>query len=196
MEIISCGVFKLELEYLSRAGFLSLPRSYIPSRFHLYPSRLEKMLTRLIRQKTGAGKRVVLLFGDCHARMCEQEHSGLVSRVEGINCPDILLPRETYRQLRRQGAFFLLPDWAVHWQDIFQKELGLRGDTAKMFMQEMHSRLVYIDTGVMDPPRSHLGEMSKFSGLPFKILPVSLQILREKIIYAQQKFNGDLHHEG
>ena len=51
-------------------------------------------------------------------------------------------------------VFFLLADWAVHWQDIFKKKLGLCGDTAKLFMQDMHTRLVYFDTGVVKPPPS------------------------------------------
>lgn len=192
VEIISCGVFRLELESLCKAGLLFLPVSYLPSRLHMDPSRLKKILTNVINKKLRAGKRVVLVFGECHSHMYEQTHSDLISRVKGINCPDILLPGEIYRTLRRQGVFFLLADWAIHWQDIFKKELGLCGDTAKLFMQDMHTRLVYLDTGVIKPPLQHLGAMSAFSGLPFDILPVSLKVLQKKIRRALCKFDGEI----
>ncbi|SMD02013.1 Protein of unknown function [Desulfocicer vacuolatum DSM 3385] len=195
VEIISCGVFKLELEFLYKAGVFSMPVTYLPSQLHMYPHELKKKMAHLIKKKTQAGKRLLLLFGECHSHMYDQTQSSLISRVKGINCPDILLPGETYRSLRRQGVFFLLPDWALHWQDIFQKELGLAGDTAKLFMGDMHTRLVYLDTAVVDPPIQHLRAMSDFTGLPFDIFPVSLQVLQEKIACALGEFDGEVFYE-
>jgi hypothetical protein len=97
-----------------------------------------------------------------------------VRRTEGINCCEIILGRDTYRQLRREGAFFLMPEWALSWRKIFVSQLGLLGPRAKSFMQEMHTKLIYLDTGILPVPQAELAEASEFLGLPVEILPVSL----------------------
>ncbi len=102
--------------------------------------------------------------------MLDQESMPGVYRVKGMNCPDVLLGPEKYRSLRKQGAFILLPEWTLRWKEIFQTELGLDEHVAKDFMQEMHTKLIYLDTGSMPVPTDHLNEFSDYAGLDYEVL--------------------------
>jgi hypothetical protein len=98
-------------------------------------------------------------------------------RTGGINCCEIILGSDAYRALRREGAFFLMPEWALGWKKVFVGQLGLLGPCAREFMREMHTRLVYLDTGILPVPEAELAEASAFLGLPVEVRPVSLEPL-------------------
>jgi hypothetical protein len=119
----------------------------------------------------------VMAYGDCCGHMEEFCSEPGISRTRGINCCEIILGRETYRKLRREGAFFLMPEWATRWKEIFAGQLGLSGPCAKAFMQDMHTRLIYLDTGIQPVPWDDLNEASGYLGLPVEVLPVSLDPL-------------------
>lgn len=176
---ISCSIFRREIEALQASGRLDLPVDYLNSMLHMVPAKLETRLQETIGQARNQDpdRDVVLAFGDCCGHMEELGSGPGTSRTEGINCCEIILGHEAYRQLRREGAFFLMPEWAKSWKKVFMGQLGLLGPCAKAFMQEMHTRLVYLDTGVEPVPHAELAEASEFLGLPVEILPVSLDPL-------------------
>lgn len=176
---IACSIFKKEIEALQAGGGLDLPVGYLNSMLHMVPDKLELRL----RESLGAARsaapdqEIVLAFGDCCSHMENLDSGPGTARTEGINCCEIILGRDTYRKLRREGAFFLMPEWALSWKQIFVGQLGLAGPCAKAFMQEMHTRLIYLDTGILPVPHAELAEASEFMGLPVEVLPVSLDPL-------------------
>ena len=176
---IACSIFKNEIEALRAAGRLDLPADYLPSMLHMVPERLETRLQTALaearREEPGAA--IVLAYGDCCGHMEELAEGPGQARPEGINCCEILLGSETYRALRREGAFFLMPEWALGWKKVFVNQLGLLGPCAREFMREMHSRVVYLDTGILPVPEAELAEASAFLGLPVEVRPVSLDPL-------------------
>lgn len=174
---ISCSIFRKEIEALRASGKLDLPVDYLNSMLHLVPSKLEGQLEQALAAAQESGQEVVLAYGDCCGHMEEFGTQPGVHRTEGINCCEIVLGHETYRKLRREGAFFLMPEWALSWKKVFISQLGLMGPCAKSFMQEMHTKLIYLDTGVLPIPQAELAEASEFLGLPVEILPVSLEPL-------------------
>jgi len=171
---LACSILRREVEHLRHAGLLELPCRYVDSMLHMVPEKLGRVLDRQLAGRRGG---TVLLFGDCCAHMVDLEAAAGVARTQGVNCCEILLGSAEYRRLRRAGAFFLLPEWALDWRRVFQHQLGLRGDCAREFMREMHSRLVYLDTGLVAVPHAALAEMSEYSGLPLEILAIGLDHL-------------------
>ncbi len=176
---LACSIFKQEIEALRAAGRLDLPVSYLNSMLHMVPERLETRLQAALAtaREEAPEATVVLAYGDCCGHMEELEQEPGTRRTEGINCCEILLGSETYRALRREGAFFLMPEWALGWKKIFVNQLGLLGPCAREFMREMHSRLIYLDTGILPVPEAELAEASAFLGLPVEVRPVSLDPL-------------------
>jgi len=185
---LSCSIFKKEIEALQASGQLKLPVAFLNSMLHMVPAKLERRLQEALgaARAQDQNQAVVIAYGDCCGHMEGFESEPGTSRTEGINCCEIILGRETYRKLRREGAFFLMPEWALFWKRIFEGQLGLLGPCAKTFMQEMHTRLIYLDTGILPVPHAELAEASEFMGLPVEILPVSLDPLLSNLKQAVQ----------
>jgi len=174
--IIACSIFKYELEQLENDGKLTIPVIYLNSMLHMRPNELQTLLDAKIEAHRNF--RIILLFGDCHARMLDYEKNPNIFRTPGINCCEIILGSEKYRKLRRDGAFILLPEWADRWKEAFVDYMGFKTSKAiKPFMKEMHKKLVYVDTGLQEKNVPLLEEISAYMGLPLEIFPSSIDKL-------------------
>ncbi len=171
---IACSIFRREIEILQKENKLSIPVVYLDSMQHMVPEKLHWNMKRAIEEQIRQGRKVVLIYGECHAFINTHLDDPNIARVSGINCVETLLGRETYRILRKEGAFFLMPEWAVRWKTIFQKELGLSDENAKDLMKEMHTKLIYVDTGSVPVPIEIIDQISEYTGLPVEIKPVTL----------------------
>ena len=175
---IACSIFRREIEELQARGSLGVSVRYLGSMLHMVPAELGLQLDALIQQEQAKGQDILLGYGDCCAHMLDLEQEPGISRLEGINCCEILLGRDRYHALRRTGAFFLLPEWAMRWRAILEEELGLTASNARDLMRDLHTRLVYVDTGFVPVPEAALEEASAFTGLPWEVLTVDLDHLR------------------
>jgi len=176
--MICCSVLQAEVESLCKAHWPVHKLIYLPSMLHMHPERLASSLESVLDNELKEGHGVVLIYGDCCARMTALEALPGVVRTRGKNCCELLLGPEEYRRLLQEGAFFLIPEWARRWKEIFAKELGLNRDNATSLMQEMHRKLVYLDTGLAPAPETALKECAEYCGLPYEVQPVSLERLR------------------
>ncbi len=183
---LACSIFRQEIEALRAAGQITWPFHYLGSMLHMAPDRLETQLEAAWAARR-PGQALVLAYGDCCAHMLDFEARPGVARTQGLNCCEIMLGRAAYRQLRAAGAFFLIPEWAHRWREIFEQELGLRGQTAQDFMREMHTRLVYLDTGLAPIPHPLLADISAYAGLPMQILPLTLEPLLASLREAGER---------
>jgi hypothetical protein len=174
---IACSIFRRELEQFQAEGRTALSMRYLDSMLHMQPERLQERVQALLAEHLARGGDVVLVYGDCCPRMLDYQQLPGVARTAGINCCEILLGRERYRALRREGAFFLMPEWALDWRRAFHDALGPRKETARMLMRDMHTRLVYLDTGLVPAPERELEEIAEYTGLPVERMAVTLDAL-------------------
>lgn len=183
---IACSIFKREIEALQASGQLHLSVEYLTSMLHMVPARLESRLREALdaARAVNPEQTILLAYGDCCGHMEAFSATPGIIRTDGLNCCEIILGRERYRSLRREGAFFLMPEWALSWKRVFMDQLGLLGPCAKAFMQEMHTSLIYLDTGILPVPAAELEEAGAYMGLPVRILPVSLEPLRASLAQA------------
>jgi hypothetical protein len=166
--IIACSIFKNEIEHLKTLGKIKVPVVYINSMLHMVPRELQQVLD----EKLDEYKRykIVLVFGDCHARMVDYEKNKNVVRTQGINCCEILMGTDSYKRVRKEGAFILLPEWADRWTEVFMDYMGFkRQSELKSFMTDMHKKLVYVDTGFQKRNTPLLNQISEYTGLPLEI---------------------------
>lgn len=175
--LISCSVLRGEIEELRRSGRLAGPVEFVESMLHMHPERLSRVLEASLSAAQGRGQRVTLVYGDCCPEMTELAARPEVARPPCQNCCDLLLGKEEFRQLCRQGAFLLIPEWTRRWRRIFVDELGLNAENAKDLMREMHTKLIYLDTGVVPVPREELRACAEYCGLPYEVRPTALDIL-------------------
>ena len=120
----------------------------------------------------------VLVYGDCCHAVDRIEKTFGVARTQGVNCCEMLLGRGMYKSLMKEGVFFLLPEWTRRWEEVFTHELGLSQENAQDLMQEMHTRLVYLDTGIEPVPSGSIAACSAYCGLPVEIRQIPLTHLQ------------------
>ena len=142
--MVACSVLKAEVEKLHKHYWQDIPLRFLSSMLHMKPELLEQRLSALITEEASQGHQVLLVYGDCCSSMADMEILPGVARTSCYNCCGLLLGWDEYRRLEHEGAFFLIPEWAHRWQEIFNEELGLNHDNAHDLMQDMHSRLVII----------------------------------------------------
>lgn len=188
---IACSIFRPELTALAEAGEIDLSIRYVDSMLHTRPQELRRRLDTMVDEELAAGRQVLLLFGDCHSHMSEHEQMPGVWRVGGMNCTEIVLGAERYRSLRAQGGFFLMPEWAARWREALEAELGLSSAVGSQLMRELHSRLVYLDTGRAPVPTAQLRELADYSGLPCEVVRIDRGHLLAAIRSTQERM---AHH--
>jgi len=178
--IIACSIFKNEIEHLKDSGKINVPVIYLNSMLHMYPKELQKLLDLKIEEYKNY--KIILVYGDCHARMVDYEKNTNIKRTPGINCCEIFMGTEKYKEQRKEGAFILLPEWAERWKEAFIDYMGFKNSkSAKIFMNDMHKKLVYVNTGYTETNKMLLNEISDFLGLPIEISESSIEELAKTI---------------
>ena len=168
IRLLSCGIFKEEYQLLPPDLRLRLAPVFLDSMLHMDPEKLDAMLGNFL-QGLG-GKPAVISFGDCCPHMQELGSVACVARTRGVNCCEIYLGRERYRKLCREQTFFLMPEWAMRWERVVKKELGLADrQLARDFMAQSMSKAMYIDTGIIPIPEAELAAFSDHTGLAVSI---------------------------
>lgn len=179
--IISCGIFSKELERLKAGPLRGLKILLLDSMLHMQPAHLDDVVGEVLDNHPG--RRTLLVYGDCGPNLVRRSSAPGVRRVEGMNCCEILLGEERYRALRKEGVFFLMPEWTLRWEEVFKNQLGLTdAATARDFMHEMHSRLIYLDTGLVTIPEKHLTAIADHFTMPVEIKRVGLDHLLKAIV--------------
>ena len=182
---LCCGVLRAEMEALHRQGVISGEMIFLDSMLHMDPAILEAKLIAALEQNTNRTGRLVLVYGDCSPKMLNLERRFQVGRVDAVNCAQLLVGHDRYRQLMRENAFMILPEWAGRWEHIMKCELGLTREVAHDLMCENRGELVYLDTGLTPVPEKELGEFSAYSGLPFRVETVSLNLMLAALLKAR-----------
>lgn len=182
---LSCGVVRAEMEELQRRGLIDGELLFLDSMLHMEPPQLEAKLTAALEKECGQPGCLVLVYGDCSSHMLDLVRRFHVGRVNIINCAQLLLGRERYRQLMREEAFLVLPEWALRWEHIMKNELGLNRDVAHILMGENRGVLVYLDSGLVPVPEEQLKAFSAYSGLSWRVETVTLDCMLTALLEAQ-----------
>ncbi|NLF92560.1 MAG: DUF1638 domain-containing protein, partial [Oligosphaeraceae bacterium] len=186
---LSCGVLKAEMEQLHRDGQIRGELRFLDSMLHMDPQQLQAVLGAELTELDAKGSRVVLVYGDCCSRMLDLVRQFGINRVSAINCAQMLVGRNRYRELMRDQAFMLLPEWAQRWKEILQGELGLHAEVACDLMRENRRELVYLDTAVAPVPWQAIEECAAYTGLPWRVEKVTLDPLLALLLQAE---SGDI----
>ncbi len=188
---IACTVFRTALETLRERGEFDLPVRYLDSLLHMQPKELARRLEARVEREHDQGNQILLLYGDCDPYMIERVGKLGVCRPEGVNCFELLLGSDRFRKLRREGAFFVLPDWAHRWQEVVQLGIGTQRESIRCVMTDMHSKLVYLDLGSIPVPEEDMRAFSDYLGLPWEVVSVSTDHLGAAIATAQEELSQD-----
>lgn len=188
---ISCTVFRPEIEFLQRRGEITFPVSYVDSKLHMHPERLYEALRSRLDDVLQDDARVILFFGDCHIQMRRFPKNPRIVRLDGLNCGDIFLGRQRYKELMKQRAFLLFPEWAARWRTVFRELAQSCSRNSLLFFRDAQAKLVYLDTGTCPVPKAEIEACSAELGLPWELQPMTLEhfrgLIRNAVIRLRHK---------
>lgn len=172
---LSCGVLQGELQKLLDDCLIAGNLLALDSMLHMRPELLDKVLRDLLNELPATVAKV-LVYGDCCAGMVDIEVEFKLARVNAINCAQMLLGREKYRDMMRRESFMFLPEWAERWETVFKQELGLfTPEQAHMVIGDNRKEIIYLDTGLIPVPYEKMQACSQFTGLEWHIEKILLE---------------------
>jgi hypothetical protein len=187
---LACSVLKREIELLYEKGEINVEPFFLDSTLHVKPEVLHQQMVESLDHYLSTGVRIILVYGDCHAYMIDLEQNDRIIRTPGINCCEILLGHDEYRKLRTERAFLIMPEWAHRWKDVFHQTLGVSNKLLPDLMSNLHSKLIYLDTGIIEVPQDCLTEFAEACGLSWHTVKVDLGCLRQSINDAYSRLLG------
>ena len=178
---LCCGVLRNEIESFFALSGLEDELVFFDSMLHMKPKCIERNLRDYLGEKLQEDSSAIIIYGDCCPGMLEIEKMASVCRVQALNCAQLLLGPSKYRELIREGAYFLLPEWLLRWREVFEKEMGMDRQNLCCLMNENHQFLVYLDTGLKKVPAKELQECSRYLEMKCRIESIDLKILYDRL---------------
>ncbi|MBT0665923.1 DUF1638 domain-containing protein [Geobacter pelophilus] len=173
--LLGCGILQQEIHFLIEKNGWPLDTYFIDSALHINFDKLSQALTSALKHNDG--REVIVFYGACHPLMEEMLSSATTFRTEGQNCVEMLLGNERFTHELEQGAFFLLEEWAQHWEQIVTATFGTNLKVIRELYQSDRRYLLAVSTPCSGDFRVAAEEAGRLVGLPLKQLEVSLDNL-------------------
>lgn len=186
--LIGCGILKTEILFLIEKNRWNLETVFLPSSLHVDFAQLEKSLTAALARHPD--RRKIVFYGTCHPLMDSLLGDGAVVRTEGQNCIDMLLGTERFTRELSAGAFFLLEEWAEHWEQVIYPVFGSNPAAIRALFSSEHKRLLAIRTPCSSDFSAKARTVAEITGLPLEWTDVTLDQLESCLNKALVRLNG------
>lgn len=178
--LIGCGILKKEIEFLINKNKWPINTLFLDSSLHIDPDKLgERLKSALTIHK---GRDIIVFYGSCHPLMAKILDESGVLRTKGQNCVEMLLGHEIFTEELAKGAYFILENWAEHWDYIMNKSLGRNEEIWKEIFRVDRKYLLGIKTPCSGDFRAKAEEAALTVGLPLSWIRVSLDNLESVLL--------------
>jgi len=173
--LLGCGILRNEIRFLIKKHGWPLETHFLDSSLHIDFDKLSLTLTAALRQH--AGREIIVFYGACHPLMESILHAAGTYRTVGQNCVEMLLGPERFTKELEQGAFFLLEEWAQHWEQIVTATFGTNREVIREMYQGDRRYLLCVSTPCSGDFRAAAEAAALLVGLPLRLMEVSLDHL-------------------
>ncbi len=173
--LLGCGILREEVDSLRRKNHWPLETQFLDSHLHTDFAGLSNGLTAALQENAQRDK--VVFYGCCHPKMDEILAQAGTQRTAGQNCIEMLLGPEVFTRELQNGAYFLLEDWARHWDEILTKTFGARLDVIREIFQGDRKYILALRTPCSGDFERDAEAAGKKVGLPVRWMDVSLDHL-------------------
>ena len=186
--IIACGVFRPELERVSRELDFPVQVHYLGSGLHVDFDLLEEALKRELESCSDC-QGIIVLYGECHPKIHEILAPYKAELIDCQNCIDAFLTRDGVARMSKGGLYFYLsPGWVECWREIFSS-LNWSQEEARLQLGPFKG-FIFLDT--LDNADEHEPELMQFLDytlLPYDVVPVDLGHFKSLILDAKCKLD-------
>jgi hypothetical protein len=194
LTIISCGIFRLELEKIHSELEAELgcgvELDFLPSALDVKADLLEKAVTEKFVQHEK--QKTVLLYGS----MCHTEWPRII-RTQGAvypkpsNCAEILLSPERKKAFdERENIYFLAMSGLKNWKEIYRQDHGW-DDADALVNFGYFEKIVVLDTGVFEISEEDLFEFFDYTQKPVEVMQISLDYFKSLVLDLCRKQLAD-----
>ena len=142
--LLGCGILRKEVEFLIRVNGWPLDTQWLDSSLHInFEKMAHELQTGILRNK---GREIAVFYGCCHPRMDDILENAHLFRTEGQNCVEMLLGREMFMRELSDGAFFLLEDWTLRWDEVMGTTFGHKPEVVKEIFRLSSKSLLCLRT--------------------------------------------------
>ena len=191
IQLIGCGVLRREVAWLVAKNRWCVEMEFLDSALHIDFDRLGETLSSAVARHTG--KVTVVVYGACHPEMAKFLGNNGTYRLPGQNCVEMLLGEPAFTEELAQGAFFLLEDWALRWEEIITKTFGTNWDIVRDIFQGDRKYLLCLRTPCAGDFQAAAEEAGRTVGLPVRWRDVSLDRLETVLSDALMRGQGGRH---
>ncbi len=177
--IISCGIFREELEYLLKKKELKGNVTFLDAALHVNYDKLKKQLVDTLERLTHKGNVLNVIYGHCHPEMSAILDRYEAKKIDAANCLEAIVGADEIRTLASEAkTFFLTAGWVNNWKKMFELgEEDLHIDFKSMFTD--YERIIVFESEFIPIDEESLQEFSKYTGLPIERRAITLEHLRK-----------------
>lgn len=173
--ITGCGILEKEVCLLIEKNGWNIKTEFLDSCHPVGDRSPGKGLSASIRNRE-EGKAIVL-YGHCHPRIDAILREEQVQRIHGLNCIEMLIGEERYREELERGAYFLIEKWAMHFESAISASLGTNRDIIREIFHEDRKYLLGIRTPCSGDFSESVRTASRMVDLPIQWLDTGLENL-------------------
>ena len=186
--IISCGVFRKELEKIaSELGFPFEVR-YLEAGLHVSFDDLGEALKSELETCNCKGYQgIIVLYGACHPSIDQILAPYKAVLISCQNCIDALVTKQVVEKVSKRGLYFYLsPGWLDCWRDVFAR-LNWNTEDARRQMG-CFKGVIFLDTlNNASEYEDELIQFLDFTLLPYEFMPANLDHFKSLIMDAKKK---------
>lgn len=187
---VGCGILKNEIGYLINRNSWPVDTIFINSALHVDFEAISKGLTSVLRKN--ADRNAIVFYGECHPLMDKILQDNNTFRTPGQNCIEMLLGIDQYIEELNKGAFFLLEEWALHWDHTIWKTFGNNQQIIKDIFHEDRKYILGIKTPCSGEFERQAIDAAKKVDLPLRWKQVSLEHLESILQHAIGRKKEDM----
>jgi hypothetical protein len=184
--ILSCGVFKKELEAVEDQLGFPFEVRYLEAGLHVSFDDLGDAL-RAELEKCSDYEGIIVLYGACHPKIDQILAPCRAVLIDCQNCIDALVTRKEVENISKRGLYFYLtPGWLDCWRDVFSR-LGWNAEDARRQMGCFRG-VIFLDTlKNADQYQEELMQFFDYTLLSYEVMPVDLDHFKSLIMDAKKK---------
>jgi hypothetical protein len=185
--IISCGIFRQEIESLARERGFSKDVVFLDASLHVNFDKLKARLTGALEKYGKGSRKVKVLYGHCHPEMTEIIARYGAKRIEAGNCLEAIAGAEEIARIDREAkTFFLTSGWVNNWEAMFRLgEEDFNFDFRKMFSS--YKRIIVFDIRGIPVDEEKVRKLSDYAKLPVERRSMTLDHFRKVISALNDK---------
>ena len=185
LHLIGCGILKKEILFLINKNKWDIETKFIDSDLHNYFEKLYEKLEYEINLCND--KKCIVFYGCCHPSIDKLLEQKKVIRTNGQNCIEMLLGKKLFNEELANGAYFLLEEWALRWNEMIPRTFGCNNEIIRLIFQESRKYLLCVRTKCSGEFKAEAEAASEIVGLPIRWIDVPLDELENFIIEAISK---------